>query len=138
MKILKWCDESPFKTVCHGDSRLDNFYFQEHEDGSLTGGMYDWALSLRAPCYYDVSWMLTHSFPCDFQTEYEGEFLALYWKTLKENLPKDCHMSNQLLFGDFRVGYGLGQLICLSKCVMAYEAITKMDKNSDEYKEKLR
>ena len=79
--------------------------------------------------------MLGHSFPPYFYREYEEEWLCLYWKTLKEHLPKD---SGKLKFGDFKVGYGLANIIALCKCVIACESLTKMNQNSDEFKLKLK
>jgi len=138
MKMLFWFEKSPFLTICHGDSRLDNWYFVDNEDGSSAGGLYDWALALRSPCYYDLSWMMTHSWPTGFTRDNTEDLLSLYWTTLKENLPKDCPAANSLLFGDFRIGYALSLLVAFAKCVIAYESLTKMNKESQEYKEKLR
>ena len=143
MRMLVWMDNSPFQTINHGDPRLDNWFFKEKkgENGEVDeveGGLYDFALAVRSPCYYDVSWMLSHSWPNDFTNDHEEEFLSLYWDTLKANLPKECKNSQTLLFGDFRTGYALGQLVCFAKCNIACEALAKMDKNGSEYKEKIR
>ena len=60
MKILDWCEKSPFKTVCHGDARLDNLYFRDntdtknYPDAKLEAGMYDWAQCVIAPNFYDL------------------------------------------------------------------------------------
>jgi len=74
MQILSWQDKSPFTTVNHGDLRLDNWYFNNKE-GKLEGGLYDWALAVRGPCWYDIAWMLSHSFNNKFQTDNEEDLL---------------------------------------------------------------
>ena len=56
-------------TVCHGDPRLDNFYFGE--DGGI--GLLDWQLAAKAPIATDVSWVLCfHDLPRRFPDQVDG------------------------------------------------------------------
>ena len=57
----------------------------------------------------------------------------MYWTTLKENMHDDCANKSTLLYGDFRMGYAMGMLMCFVKAAIAYESLLKMDKNGQEY-----
>ena len=132
-KLLLWCCESPFMTVCHGDARIDNLFFETLESGELEAGLFDWAQAMVAPCFYDISWALSNSFSIEFHDAHEEELLELYWESLLGGLgeKKSAVLSKE----EFMQGYALSQVVSVSKCVIAYETIMK-DKKAADFKHK--
>jgi hypothetical protein len=128
-KMLQWCTKSPFTTICHGDARIDNVFFKEQDDGTLEAGLYDWAQAMVAPCFYEMSWALSHSFAVDFHTQHEEDLLKLYWENLQNFLGEQraAHLS----WDEFCQGYCVAQAVSISKCTIAFESIQKATKAAD-------
>ena len=132
-KFLKFTVDSPYNTVVHGDARLDNVFFEaavptsaepSPPAGTLVAGLYDWAQGVYAPCYYEMAWTISNSWPPDFVRENEDALLRLYWSTLLEEMPADVNKS-ELDFDDFLYGYYISHVMCVGKCTVAYESISK-------------
>ncbi|GMI38418.1 hypothetical protein TeGR_g3389 [Tetraparma gracilis] len=121
MKVLLWCCDSPFKTICHGDGRIDNVFFVTKEDGSVEAGLFDWAQAIVGPCFYEMAWTVSHSHDPTFLEEHQNVLLALYWDTLMSLLSD--HQKSLLHFDDFLKGYALADMVSVCKCVIAFESI---------------
>lgn len=79
--ILNYCVDHPLNTICHGDARTDNVFFIQNPSGSsykYEAGMFDWAQAMIAPCFYDVSWVISQSYDKNFNNEHhDGKIRAV-------------------------------------------------------------
>lgn len=58
--FLSWFAKSPFTTLCHGDPRIENWYFPITKgEGDTEAGLFDWQQVMNGPSYTDVCWFLT-------------------------------------------------------------------------------
>ena len=118
--ILRFASNSQFVTLLHGDARLDNWYF-EHETGRP--GVFDFQQMMKGPCYVDVSWCLTNSYPAEFVSQHREMLLELYWSSLMANLQKKGVDTRDLHYEDFLYGFKLFLVFCLGKNILAVEAL---------------
>jgi len=132
-KMLQWCNTSPYKTVVHGDARIDNVFFKTLEDGSLEAGLFDWAQAMVAPAFYEMSWAVSHSFTTKFHEEHGDDLLRIYWDSLMQLLGPQ--KASGLEYSEFLKGYAMAECVSVSKCVIAFESIQK-DTKADDYPHK--
>lgn len=64
--------------VCHGDTRLDNFFFYTADDGNVDCGMLDFQMLSRSDITTDLAWFLGTSCSPEFQAKYDEELFDLY------------------------------------------------------------
>lgn len=70
-------------TICHGDSRLDNFFFaRTPADPPLT--VIDWQIAIRATGTYDIGYFTSQSLDIDTRRAHEHDLLRLYHETLRQ------------------------------------------------------
>ena len=118
--ILRFASTSQFMTLLHGDARLDNWYF-DNKTGEP--GIFDFQQMMKGPCYVDVSWCLTNSYPAEFVYEHREMLLELYWTSLMANLKEKDVDTRELHFEDFLYGFKLFLVFCLGKNILAVEAL---------------
>jgi hypothetical protein len=80
VQLLSDCTrQGGLHSICHGDPRLDNFYYKE--DGSV--GLLDWQLMGVACIATDISWVLCfHDLPSRFPSDVE-RLVADYFSQLQ-------------------------------------------------------
>ena len=118
--LLKFAAESHFLTLIHGDARLDNWYF---DDKTGEPGTFDFQQACKGPCYIDVAWCLTNSFPDNFYYEHRQTLLELYWSSLIKKLRDKGVDVSSLHFEDFLFGYNLFNIFGLGKSILAVDAL---------------
>ena len=138
--LLRWCVDHPLNTVCHGDPRTDNVYFiGDPAAGTLTAGLFDFALAINAPCFYDISWSLGN-LRKDFFDEHHDELLKFYWSELMDKLAKvyGAETAKKADYELFLVGYAMSQAVCISKNTIAYEVRSGEEQSDELEKARLR
>ena len=71
------------RTLCHGDYRLDNFFFGARpEHDALT--VVDWQIAVRSIGTYDVGYFVSQSVPPSLRREIELDLLRAYHDRLVE------------------------------------------------------
>ena len=71
------------RTLCHGDYRLDNFFFATRpEHAGLT--VVDWQIAIRSTGTYDVGYFVSQSVPPSLRREIELDLLRAYHDRLVE------------------------------------------------------
>lgn len=92
-------------TLCHGDVRLDNVFF--HDDDEATVSIVDWAIASAANGTNDLGYFMSQSLTVADRRAYEAELTRLYYDTLIENGVEDYS------FDDFWLLYRRAILFCL-------------------------
>lgn len=105
-------------TICHGDARMDNFFFPTRpEDPPLT--TIDWQISIRAAGTYDIGYFITQSMDTEVRRAHEMDILKMYHALLTAGGVRDYSFDQML--EDYRwtvlfcfaypvMGGGLGDL----------------------------
>lgn len=117
-------------TLCHGDARLDNFFFAA-QPGDPPITVIDWQISLKSVGTYDLGYFMTQSLALDVRREHEQDLLRLYYDTLIADGVADYSYDQML--EDYRwtvlfciaypvMGGGLGELVN----DRAYQLVTAM------------
>lgn len=92
-------------TLCHGDVRLDNVFF--HDDDESTVSIVDWAIASAANGTNDLGYFMSQSLAVADRRANEEELTRLYYDTLLEN------GVGRFSFDDFWLGYRRSILFCL-------------------------
>jgi aminoglycoside/choline kinase family phosphotransferase len=93
----------PF-TLCHGDYRLDNFFFG-HADGNTSFVVFDWQALQRAQGASDLSYFMIWNLESNLRREVEKDLLHEYCAALKKQgvnnySPEQCFHSYQITLYD--------------------------------------
>ncbi len=70
-------------TLCHGDVRLDNIFF--HDDDEATISVVDWQIASAASGAGDLAYFMSQSLTVDDRRTIEADVTRLYYDTLIEN-----------------------------------------------------
>jgi thiamine kinase-like enzyme len=92
-------------TLCHGDVRLDNAFFYDDEDATVS--MVDWAIASATTGVTDLSYFMSQSLSVTDRRAHEAELTQLYYDTLVVNGVADYP------YDDFWIGYRRAILFCL-------------------------
>ena len=90
-------------TVGHGDFRPDNFFFRNTDSGHSNIIAIDWQLAAITKGIRDISYMTAWGIPVEFQSNWEGEILESYLRSLSRGNVGDY--SKQELERDYRLGF---------------------------------
>jgi Ser/Thr protein kinase RdoA (MazF antagonist) len=86
-------------TVCHGDFRLDNVFFDV--PGARDGiAVIDWQLVMRGRGAYDLAYFLTQSVDADFRRKHQDRLIGEYIRALKDGGVTGYTAADAI--GDFR------------------------------------
>jgi hypothetical protein len=80
--ILEDIENHP-RTLCHGDVRLDNVFF--HDDEESTVSIVDWAIASAANGSNDLGYFMSQSLTIPDRRTHEEELTRLYYDTLIES-----------------------------------------------------
>lgn len=100
------------RTICHGDWRLDNFFFGTG-DGQPPLMVIDWQIALQAPGTYDLGYFMSQSVDVHTRRKLERGLIDLYYDLLLEGGVRGY--SREQLLDDYRWTL----LFCLAYPVMS-------------------
>ena len=90
-------------TIGHGDFRPDNFFFRNSGSGHSNLIAIDWQLAAITKGIRDISYMTTWGIPVESQSDWEGEILESYFRSLPG--VNVSNYSKQELERDYRLGF---------------------------------
>ncbi len=90
-RVLRWCERFVAQlpewitthyddrvTLTHGDFRLDNMFFNDHEGGDRSVTVIDWQLGMRAPGQTDFVYFCANNLTVEMRREHEEALLQRY------------------------------------------------------------
>ena len=73
---MSYAMRSPTTGLCHGDPRLENFYFfKDEKTGERSVGVLDFQLLILSSVLQDIAWFVTTSLYISFADKHEEELL---------------------------------------------------------------
>jgi hypothetical protein len=92
--------ESTPRTLCHWDSRTDNFFWDTTEPEAPV--IIDWQMIQRQRGAHDIAMLLATSLPVELRRAHDGEILRAYHEELLANCV--ANYTYDAMYRDFRLG----------------------------------
>ena len=128
-KLQSHFTHSPWKTINHGDPRLDNFFFNE-KNNEQSIGLLDWQLIVKAGCAGDLSWFVCTSVTDEFATQHWDGLMALYFAELQKNLTDAQNAAYNFTLDELKEELGMAHVFSMGKIVIGSGGLDTNDPNN--------
>jgi thiamine kinase-like enzyme len=115
-------------TVCHGDPRIDNWFFDE-KDGANNIGLLDWQLMVRGGCALDVSWYFNTTVDAD-DAQNDG-LIDTYFAALSKERGESRRQTLPSI-EEFKEEVALAHVYSFCKTIIGAGGLNKNDRNTCE------